>query len=363
VACKVTVLMPVYNGMQYLKEAVDSVFAQTFTGFEFLIIDDASTDGTPAFLRSLTDPRVRTITNPVNIGQTASLNKGLSLAQGEFIARLDQDDVCLPERLERQLAVHEARPDVALSCTWEYTIDSHGRRRRFWRKIIANYGEFIGTLAVGKVPVWHPSAMFRASAVASVGGYDESIPLAEDYDLWLKLALARHNASVVAPVLVLQRDHDTRQSVTQADAQRASLVRSHQQKLVDRFCPADHAAAVGLLLRMDDEFRARAWSKADLVAVGRALASMIENIAAEFQMTADERETFSATVYGRLGPGVKLGTAAGWLPSPIFRAAFFTMSPRLNPGLRRATSAAHTALRELRHPVRAIASRVKGRSG
>lgn len=357
---RVTVLMPVYNGMRYLREAVDSVFAQTLADFEFLIIDDASTDDTPAYLRSLTDPRVRVVTNDVNLGQTATLNKGLSLARGAFIARLDQDDVCLPERLERQLAVHDARPDVALSCTWEYTIDSLGRRRRIWRADIANYGELLGTLAVGKVPVWHPSVMFATEAVRAVGGYDESIVLAEDYDLWLKLALARHNAAVVSPVLLLQRDHDARQSITKADLQRENLVRSHQQKLVNRFCPEAQADAVGALLRMDDTFSTRRWGKETLLAVCGALAEMLERMSRDLNLTPGERASLAKTVYGRLGPGVRLDTLAPWLPSALFPAAFFALSPRLSPGVRRASSAAHTAMHELRHPIRAIASRVKG---
>lgn len=355
---KVTVLMPVYNGMRFLKEAVDSVFAQTLTDFEFLIVDDASTDGTPAYLQSLTDPRVRIVTNPVNLGQTGSLNRGLALARGEFIARLDQDDVCLPERLEKQLAMHEARPDVALSCTWEYTIDSVGRRRRLWRSTIANYGEFLGPLMVGKVPVWHPSVMFRASAVAAVGGYDSTISLAEDYDLWLKLALARHVAAVVDPVLLLQRDHDGRQSVTRVRAHRENLVRSHQEKLVDRFCEASQAKAVGSLLRMDDGFSDRQWTKTELLGVTAALATMVDKISTEYRMTETERSSFARIIHRRMGLGVRLAGFASWLPAPLFRAAFFILSPRLSSRFRRASSAAHSLFHELRHPILAVGGRL-----
>lgn len=354
--------MPVYNGMRYIREAVDSVFAQTFTDFELLIVDDASTDGSRAYLASLADPRVRVVTNEVNLGQTATLNRGLSLARGAFIARLDQDDVCLPERLERQLATHEARPDVALSCTWEYTIDSLGRRRRIWRAGIANRGEFLGTLAVGKVPVWHPSVMFAADAVRAVGGYDPSIVLAEDYDLWLKLALAGHNAAVVQPILLLQRDHDARQSHTKADLQRQNLIRSHQQKLVDRFCAEAHAEGVGAMLRMDDAFGARRWTKSGLLGLCAALADMLERMGRDLELTAVERESLRATVYRRLGPGARLDTFGPWLPPAIFRASFFALSPRLSPGVRKASSAIQTAVHEFRHPIRAIASRVKGQA-
>ena len=100
----VTVLMTVYDGKNYLHEAIESVLCQTFNDLEFLIIDDASTDNSVEIINSYNDSRIKLLINDNNIGQTASLNIGLSRAQGEYIARFDQDDVCLPKRLEEQLA-------------------------------------------------------------------------------------------------------------------------------------------------------------------------------------------------------------------------------------------------------------------
>ncbi|TNE70794.1 glycosyltransferase family 2 protein, partial [bacterium] len=101
----ITCLMSVYNGEEFLREAMDSILDQTYTNFEFLIINDGSTDDTVPIIESYDDPRIRLIHNEVNIGLTKSLNKGIGLAKGEYIARMDADDISLPERFERQIEV------------------------------------------------------------------------------------------------------------------------------------------------------------------------------------------------------------------------------------------------------------------
>ena len=106
----VTVLMTVYNGKNYLNEAIESVLCQTLTNYEFLIVDDASTDNSIEIINSYNDSRIKLLINKKNIGQTVSLNKGLAIAQGKYIARFDQDDVCLPKRLEEQVAFFKKNP-------------------------------------------------------------------------------------------------------------------------------------------------------------------------------------------------------------------------------------------------------------
>ena len=113
----VTVLMPVYNGKNYLNEAIESVLCQTLTNFEFLIVDDASTDNSIDLINSYNDSRIKLLKNKNNIGQTASLNKGLEMAQGKYIARFDQDDVCLPKRLEEQVAFFKKNPSISIVCS------------------------------------------------------------------------------------------------------------------------------------------------------------------------------------------------------------------------------------------------------
>ena len=110
----ITVLMPVYNAERFLAEAIESVLQQTFTQFEFLIIDDGSTDSSPEIVRSYSDPRIRFLQNEQNLGITATLNKGIELAQADLIARMDADDICYPDRLQKQMEFVAAHPDGAL---------------------------------------------------------------------------------------------------------------------------------------------------------------------------------------------------------------------------------------------------------
>ena len=115
---KVTVLMPVYNGEKYLKEAITSILLQTFDDFEFLIINDGSSDASVDIIQSFRDPRIRLVHNDTNIGLIATLNKGLKLAHGKYVARMDQDDISLPRRLEKQTYFMDNNPDVGVCGTW-----------------------------------------------------------------------------------------------------------------------------------------------------------------------------------------------------------------------------------------------------
>ena len=139
----VTVLMTVYNGKEYLREAIESVLCQTLNYFEFLIIDDASTDNSTEIINSYNDSRIKLLKNDKNIGQTASLNIGLSRAHGNYLALLDQDDICLPKRLEEQVAFLQENPSISIVCSREYSINEKGEKIGVWKREIKNYGAFI----------------------------------------------------------------------------------------------------------------------------------------------------------------------------------------------------------------------------
>ena len=111
---KVTLLMSVFNGQSYLKEAIESILNQTFEDFEFLIINDASKDNSLRIIQSFDDSRIKLVHNSDNIGLTKSLNKGIDLAKGEFIARMDCDDISLPERLSMQVSFIDKNPDIGI---------------------------------------------------------------------------------------------------------------------------------------------------------------------------------------------------------------------------------------------------------
>lgn len=188
---QVTVLMSVYNGEKYLREAIDSILGQTFKDFEFLIIDDGSTDGSAAIIGSYSDPRIRLIRNVKNIGLTRSLNKGLKLAKGQYIARMDADDISLPERLEKEVAIAGAYPEITVVTTgFANFVNSFGEDNRD----IANNGgtdeiEWIGfeDLLEGN-KIFHGSVLFKRKNVLDIGGYNERLPTAQDYDLWLRVS-------------------------------------------------------------------------------------------------------------------------------------------------------------------------------
>ncbi|MBI2495385.1 MAG: glycosyltransferase family 2 protein [Candidatus Omnitrophica bacterium] len=214
---RVTVLLPVYNGMPYLAEAIESVLAQTFTDLELLIVDDASTDESIACIQRFRDQRIRLVRNERNMGQVGSLNRGLALARAPYIARLDQDDRCLPDRLRQQVAVLDRYPNVGLvgSWLWLHRGGLHGRRTVVVGMTqVQDYGSFLGAVLTYASPIDHPTVMFRRDAALSAGGYDDSFKFCEDYALWCAMATRRWSAVVLRAPLIMRRVHETQQSRT-----------------------------------------------------------------------------------------------------------------------------------------------------
>lgn len=203
---KVTVLMSVYNGESYLNEAIDSILAQTFTDFEFLIIDDASTDRTPEILLSYGDSRVRIVTNEENLGLTKSLNKGLALARGEYIARMDADDISVPERLEKQVFFLERNPDVGVLGANVQYIDEFGNPSQII--IWPQRDSLIKWQLCFMNPIAHPSVIVRRKLLMDSGGYNEEIIFAQDYDLWVRLSPRTHFENYRDILLYLRKTNE-----------------------------------------------------------------------------------------------------------------------------------------------------------
>jgi len=178
---KVTVLMPVYNAGRFLREAIDSILAQTFTDFEFLIIDDGSTDGSQSIIRSYDDSRIKFVQNENNLGVAATLNRGLDLAWGEHIARMDADDISLPRRLEKQIRFMEDKPEVGVSGTWIRLFGDQPRvvdRCPVGASVVKAYLLFDN-------PMSHPSVIMRHEVMKKFNlHYDPAFSRTEDYDLW-----------------------------------------------------------------------------------------------------------------------------------------------------------------------------------
>ena len=156
---RITVIMPVYNCELYIKEAIDSILNQTFADFDFLIIDDASTDKTVSIIKEYKDSRIQLIEKTVNTGYTISLNYGLKVAKGEYIARMDGDDISLPNRFEKQIAFLDSNPDVVL-CGSNFGII--GTEKLI---ILPEDNEAIKLGLLKGNCIAHPSVMFRHSVI------------------------------------------------------------------------------------------------------------------------------------------------------------------------------------------------------
>jgi len=185
----VSVVMSVYNSDRYLRESVESILNQTFTDFEFIIIDDGSTDDTYGILQeySNTDNRVKVVSRE-NRGLVYSLNEAIDLAKGEYIARMDGDDISLPDRFEKQVAHLNQNDDVVAVGTRIVLIDECGRPLMEWNHK-HSHDEIVPRLLIGDgSALTHPAVMMRKAAVIEIGGYDEIFQVSQDLDLFIKLS-------------------------------------------------------------------------------------------------------------------------------------------------------------------------------
>lgn len=198
---QITVLMSVFNGSDYLPVAVESILNQSFTDFEFLIIDDGSSEPVIDDILSYGDDRIRTIRQE-NMGLTKSLNTGISLARGEYVARMDADDISLPDRLKNQFKVISRSKRLDLVGTFFEIIDEKGNLvqkkeliidpvYRLWRlQFHNNYG--------------HGSMVFRKSSIIKVGMYDSRLRFAQDFDLWSRIS-KKDNTHIIPEFLYRYR--------------------------------------------------------------------------------------------------------------------------------------------------------------
>ena len=178
--------MPVYNGERHVRAAIDSILAQTHRDFEFIIVDDGSTDGTQEVVSSCRDSRIRLVRMDRNNGLSLALNEGLRLSRHALIARQDADDVAEPNRLQRQLAVMSARPDLALLGSQAVAISEDGTPTGTVRRSITPAA--IRWFSAFDNPFIHTSVVFRADVVRALGGFNPAYdPFSQDYDLWCRL--------------------------------------------------------------------------------------------------------------------------------------------------------------------------------
>ncbi len=204
---KVTVLMPVYNGEEYLREAIESILGQSFTDFELLIINDGSTDRSVEIIQSYRDPRIRLVHNERNMGLVPTLNKGVKLANGEYIARMDADDISLPERFAKEVLFLDSHPLISVVSVKALLINAKGTEDGLWLadKNTTTWSEIYQLLPKENCVV-HPGVMIRKEVIANYG-FNPKQKDAEDYDLWLRIASDGHKIEKIDEELLKYRIH------------------------------------------------------------------------------------------------------------------------------------------------------------
>ena len=232
---KISLIMSVYNGEDYLSEAIDSVINQSFTDWELIIINDCSTDGTGGILGKYEsqDARIKVHTNEVNLRLPSSLNKALELANGKYIARMDADDICLPDRLQKQYDFMEKNSDVALSSCRFMTLKNG---------VVSSGGcgakvdfESIKALLLVTNPILHPGIIAKADVIKRLG-YDKNFTCTEDMELWTRFVLAGEKVQILPEYLMIYRLHDKQITETTLEKQKteiAAVQRNYLAKLLE----------------------------------------------------------------------------------------------------------------------------------
>lgn len=217
----ISVIMPVYNGELFVREALNSILSQTFTDFEFIIIDDGSTDNTESIIKSYADSRIKFIKNLKNLGIVKSLNLGLDSATGKYIARMDADDISLPQRLEKQFDFMESNPDIDVCGTWYELFESKSGVVKPPEKD----RDIKGTLFFNNC-IAHPTVIIRKNRFPEQEVYHNQYINAEDYELWCR-EIDRLKFANIPEVLLKYRVHEKQTGIAKIKEQDsiADLVR------------------------------------------------------------------------------------------------------------------------------------------
>ena len=220
----ISVIMSVYNGETYLKEAIESVMNQTFKNWELIVINDCSTDSTAEILGELSskDERIKVHPNEVNLRLPTSLNKAISLCEGKYIARMDADDICLPDRLEKQYKFMEENPDVSLSSCRFMTVKngvymSGGAGGR------CDNNALRAMLLVAN-PILHPGVIAKAEVMKKYN-YDATHTCTEDLELWTRMAMGNEKMAILPECLLIYRLHDKQITSTTLERQHTEVLK------------------------------------------------------------------------------------------------------------------------------------------
>lgn len=227
---KVSILFPVYNVEKYLREAVDSILEQSFTDFEMIVLDDCSPDGSAAILDTYTDPRIVRYRGEKNQGLANVLNVGMDMARGEYIARMDSDDISLPHRLQVQVDYLDSHPEIDLcSCAMQL----FGDRTEVWVRDAEP--EAVKFRALFHSPILHASSMWRRESFSDLR-FDQSYVPAEDYEMWTRALLAGKKIVNMPDVLYRYRIFGAGQASAQIEKSREKTF-AVRKKFMDNAFP------------------------------------------------------------------------------------------------------------------------------
>ena len=222
----ISIIMSVYNEEIYLKEALQSIFNQTIEDYELIIVDDCSTDRTVEIIKSFNDPRIKLITNETNMGLTKNLNKALKLCRGEFIARMDGDDICMPDRLRKQVEYMRLHPEYMLTGCQTRTF---GEQNMTW--CLKDNPEKLRIMMLIRPVLAHPTFMMRKELIFDKNFcYDESFRSAQDYDLAQRVS-EFYSIGIVQEVLLNYRTHKKQVSSKSGSTQFANADRIRERQL------------------------------------------------------------------------------------------------------------------------------------
>ena len=254
----ISVAMSVYNGERFLDEAIESVRAQTFDAFEFLILDDGSSDGTSGIIErhAASDSRIRPILRE-NRGLIASLNQLIEEASAPLIARMDADDICHPERFAKQIAFLADHPDHGVVGCWTHDVDEHGNPYTLTGEDHPlTHEAFLESIERNGPLLCHPGVMFRRAVVRSVGGYHAAFRHCEDLDLWLRLATVTRIANLPERLLTYRHyaDQVSSRHLTEQQIGAAIARLAYSARQSGRPDPTEHLTALPPLHRLGELF-------------------------------------------------------------------------------------------------------------
>lgn len=286
----ISVVLPVYNGEKYIREAVDSILCQSFTDFECILINDGSKDSSPTILDeyALLDSRVR-IVHQENRGLISSLNRGLSEARGELVARMDADDISTPDRFQKQVEYMKQHPDVGLLGGAITLIDEVGGviRASDYPRRGAEMDSFIKRGS----PVAHPAVMMRRDLALGLGGYRAAYQACEDYDLWLRL-YEKADIDNLPDNILYYRQHDDKISFKHAHQQAIGTIVARlafESRQAGKLDPTDGLSTLDAnvieLFELEKDDKARI--KLEMLEIKTNALSLIDGSAALDQILAE----------------------------------------------------------------------------